>query len=195
MNRRCYLILLLTLLLSSSAQAQTKNYREAMQYYSQENVPFGSLDSLQGIALPIFRGTTLKGRKINLRKLKGKVVVLNFWFIGCAPCIAEIPGLNQVVDQFKDAPVAFVSIAKETKEQLNQKFLPKHEFEFEIIPDPECVIFNNLLQLKGYPTTIVLDKEGVIQLMTVGGKVVEELASEDIKATLIPVITACLNKN
>src|SRR5258706_16453591 len=46
--------------------------------------------------LPSFKLVTLHGDTINSKQTEGKVVVLNFWFIDCHPCIAEVPGLNKL---------------------------------------------------------------------------------------------------
>src|SRR5262249_20333011 len=51
--------------------------------------------------VPAFNVTSLDGQKLDLSALKGKVVVLNFWFIDCPPCQAEMPSLNTLVSEFK----------------------------------------------------------------------------------------------
>ncbi len=45
---------------------------------------------------PDFSVTDMSGKKYTLAGLRGKVIVLNFWFTTCAPCIAEMPGLNAI---------------------------------------------------------------------------------------------------
>ncbi len=49
-------------------------------------------------------------------------MVLNFWFIGCAPCRVEMPGLNQLVSEFKGKDVVFIAFATDAAEDL-QTFL------------------------------------------------------------------------
>ena len=46
----------------------------------------------------MFKVKTIGGKRLTLAELQGKVVVINFWFIGCAPCISEMPALNKLVD-------------------------------------------------------------------------------------------------
>ena len=55
--------------------------------------------------------TNLSGTDINLSSLKGKVVFLNFWAAWCPPCIAEMPGINELHKEFIDrADVVFVMV-------------------------------------------------------------------------------------
>ena len=45
---------------------------------------------------------SLEGEKINFSKLKGNVVVINFWATWCGPCLIEIPNLIELQEEFKD---------------------------------------------------------------------------------------------
>lgn len=107
----------------------------------------------------------IKGKKYTLSELSGKVVVLNFWFIACQPCIMEMPDLNELVTEFKDKEVVFIAIALNTKKEL-KKFLRKTKFNYSIIEDGQ--VMANSYHVKGYPTNIILDKSGVIQFVSTG---------------------------
>ena len=58
--------------------------------------------------------------EISWDKLKGKVVVLEFWNIGCGPCIQAIPHLNDLVEQFSGKPVVFLSISDDNADRIYQ---------------------------------------------------------------------------
>jgi thiol-disulfide isomerase/thioredoxin len=68
--------------------------------------------------LPYFSDTSLTGKVWNPEKLKGKVVLVNFWFIGCMPCMKEIKHFNQLHNSFKDKEFILLSIAPQVKEDL-----------------------------------------------------------------------------
>src|SRR5262245_30857907 len=80
--------------------------------------------AVEGTMAPTFSLTSLEGEKFDLSALRGKVVVLDFWFIGCAPCVAEFGKLNDLVDKFKDKGVVFIALAMDDDAAL-RPFLKK----------------------------------------------------------------------
>ena len=85
--------------------------------------------------LPSFRLPTTEGDTIDLKQTKGKVVVINFWFIDCHPCIAEMPGMNKLAADYKNASVEFISVTYEKIKRLNEEFFAKYKLDFKIIPE------------------------------------------------------------
>jgi len=112
-----------------------------------------------GQPAPIFSSRDIYGELIDLEKLKGKVVVLNFWFVSCTGCVAEMPELNKIKEQFRDKDVEFISIVSNSKNDI-LKFLRKKEFNFKHISEGGllCVKYG----VTGSPTSIIIDKEGNI---------------------------------
>lgn len=115
---------------------------------------------------PGFNVTSLAGQKLDLASLKGKVVVLNFWFIGCPPCIAEMPGLNQLVAEFKDKDVVFIAFARDQEKELRE-FLPTKPFHYQVIANAETQ--HDLYQLNMWPTHIIINREGKVAQRLIGG--------------------------
>jgi peroxiredoxin len=113
-----------------------------------------------------FNVTSLDGKSLNLSALRGKIVVLNFWFIGCAPCRAEIPGLNELVREFKDKDVVFIALASDEENELRE-FLKKSRFDYQIAPNADEVM--KLYNVWSYPTHIIIDRNGLIEMRTTGG--------------------------
>jgi thiol-disulfide isomerase/thioredoxin len=120
-----------------------------------------------GKDLPSFKVSALDGQQFNLPALRGKVVVLNFWFIGCAPCRAEIPDLNKLVAEFKDKNVVFLAMALDKQEEL-RKFLKKVPFNYHIIPDAGEFITEKM-RIRAFPTHIILGPEGHVEATFEGG--------------------------
>jgi peroxiredoxin len=127
---------------------------------------------------PDFDVTTLEEESLKLSDLRGKVIVLNFWFVGCAPCRVEMPGLNTLTDEFKDEDVIFIAFALDNPEAL-QKFLKEEEFTYQIIPDAGKIV--SLYGVKVFPTHVLINKRGEIEFMLTGG-------SEDRHEQLRPLI-------
>jgi peroxiredoxin len=149
---------------------------------------------LDGVPAPNFQGTTIDGMHVSLSAFKGKVIVLNFWFIACPPCRLEVIPLNEIVQQFKDKEVIFLSVAREKEEDL-KTHLKRNEFLFQTVADPSSAIGKDVFHLLGYPTTIVIDKTGKIRYYTLGGKIDEQAVRKEFQQKLVPVINDFLNES
>lgn len=113
-----------------------------------------------------FREQDLEGNLYDLQELKGKVVVINFWFINCPPCRLEIPDLNELVAQYCDnKDVVFLGIALDEKHRL-QEFLRIMPFHYNIIENGRQLALSN--NISGFPTHVVLDREAKIVFHTDG---------------------------
>ncbi|WP_132055331.1 TlpA family protein disulfide reductase [Pseudocnuella soli] len=91
--------------------------------------------------------------------LKGKVVFINFWATWCPPCIAEMPSLNDLYQQFRDDDrLVFLFINEDADVQKAKAFLQKKSYSLPLMTNTGQVpaqIFSGTL-----PTTLILDKDG-----------------------------------
>lgn len=119
-----------------------------------------------GQLLQDFTSTDLSGHRIQLQQLKGKIVVLNFWFIQCMPCLREIPELNKLAEDYADtSQVVFLGIALDRKTVLDS-FLQRTPFQYNIIPSGRPVA--TLYKIYSYPTHVVLNREGRVIFHSTG---------------------------
>ena len=99
---------------------------------------------MEGRPLPGFNFVDLNGNVYNKDNCKGKIVVLNFWFIGCTACQEEMPDLNKIVASYKNRDdVLFISIAPNSTNDL-KKFLEKTPFNYAAIPDKSYYVADTL---------------------------------------------------
>jgi thiol-disulfide isomerase/thioredoxin len=113
-----------------------------------------------GERIASFNEKDLSGERFNLKEMQGKVVVLNFWFIGCVPCREEMPALNELVDKFKEnKEVVFIGIALDEQSELSD-FLKNTPFNYHIIPNGRFTASKYGIMF--YPTHVVLDKQGKV---------------------------------
>ncbi len=117
---------------------------------------------------PPFNFTSLTGEQFDLASLRGKVVVLNFWFVGCPPCREEIPVLNGLAKDFENQDVVFLALAIDDAPEL-QAFLKEVPFSYRIIPNAGSVIIRTFKSTV-FPTHVLIDKEGRVQLKLEGSK-------------------------
>lgn len=133
---------------------------------------------------PAFNVSSIDGKTFDSEKLKGKIVVLNLWFINCPHCVEEIKSLNAVVDEYKNnKDVVFIGMATNDKAKL-QTFLKKNPFKYSIVPSAMQTILsfgepdkNGNIDIP-FPMHIVIDRDGKIVFRTPGGKGVEAVKNE-----------------
>jgi len=144
----------------------------AHQQYIQSDVDWQNC--IVGKPIPRFHALTLTNEKINSEKLKGKVIVINFWFIGCPPCVAEMPALNQLVKEYSDKGVIFLGFTLDDKKSL-KKFFTAHQFDFTIIPDAQNI--EDRFGVLEHPVNFIIDRNGKLVMAWAGGETGEEAKS------------------
>ena len=111
-----------------------------------------------GDKFPAFTATDLNGNVWTNESVKGKVMVLNIWYTGCGPCRKEMPELSEWKNEMPE--VMFFSSTHESAE-LAGPVLEKHGFNW--IPLVNKKQFRDFRGSKGFPMTIIVDKEGVVR--------------------------------
>lgn len=94
---------------------------------------------------------------------QGRPLVLNFWYTGCGPCIREMPELNGWMDACPD--VNYLAVTWNTPEQI-QKIVERRGFRFHQVAG-DSVLWN-MFGVQQTPTTMVLDKQGVVRKLVIG---------------------------
>lgn len=117
----------------------------------------GSLRRWKDEPLPDLDFQTLEGRRLSAADLKGRIVVLNFWFSGCKPCLMEIPELNEMVEEFSESDVIFVALTTDNEAKARE-VLGKHRFAYQIVVDSRPV--HELMGISSYPTHLIFDRSG-----------------------------------
>ncbi len=117
---------------------------------------------------------------IRLGDLHGKVVVLNFWGTWCPPCLMELPHLAELQRKYRaQEGVLFLAVScgpasPEDPEEIRSQtvaFLANQGFDLPTYLDPGFVTRQAVAQavgFRGYPTTLVLDRNGYIRKVWVG---------------------------
>lgn len=119
-----------------------------------------------GKPFPELSVNLLNGDKLAIDELKGEFVVINYWHSACGPCIAAMPGLNQMKDKYNDNPeTLFLAITTDTPQRL-EMFLDIVEFDFvqSIADDRAKEVFGSAV-----PKYVILDQEGIVRYFSGGG--------------------------
>lgn len=127
-------------------------------------------------AFPVFQLKTAQGREFSDKNFQSKLTLVNFFFDKCAPCIAEVPDLNQFALDHPEIQVIAVTSDSQTKVD---QFVKEHRFNWPILFDARKLISNDL-GVTTYPTFMLVDETGKILGVRHGaesdGKVNESLS-------------------
>ena len=119
----------------------------------------------KGRLAPDFALEDLQGNTVRLSDFRGKKVLVNFWASWCPPCKAEMPHLQKFYGEYqsKDVVILGVNLTAIEKHPDNaQKFAQAQQLTFPIVLDREGAVMQTY-QVYAYPTTYVLDSDGVIR--------------------------------
>ncbi len=114
----------------------------------------------EGMAAPSFSIRTLDGKTVSSSDLRGKVVVLNFWFIGCPACLGMEPQLNSFKAKFAgNTDLVFLAMTADPAASV-KKYLGKERFDYTQAADAKDAL--EAFVFGGYPKNIVISKTGEI---------------------------------
>ena len=105
--------------------------------------------------------------EIDLSKLKGKVVYLDFWASWCKPCIKSFPWMNQMKTAYADRGLEIVAVNLDKDRKLAEDFLKKVDINFKIAFDPggdSAMTY----KLKGMPSSFLIGRDGKLYASHIG---------------------------
>ena len=127
----------------------------------------------EGKPAPDFTAKDLNGKDISLSSLKGKVVVVDFWASWCGPCRMVMPSIQEIHEKYgKDVAVLAVD-TWDTKEACLNFLKESSQYTMPVLLDPAAdkqgaSIASTLYGVHGIPTTIIIDKDGIVRTYAVG---------------------------
>lgn len=111
-----------------------------------------------------FEGTTEDGTKVTSAKYQGQVLVVNFWYAGCAPCRVEAPDLQKLSQKYQDKGASFLGVNTHDTAATAASFEKTYGVTYPSILDVDSgsvqLAFSGSLSPNATPTTLVLDKKG-----------------------------------
>lgn len=136
-----------------------------------------------GTPMSDFSRPDLSGQQVRLSDYQGQVVLVNTWATWCPPCRAEMPALNAYYQ--KHAADGFVILAINAGETSTEAAAFARDFglAFPVLLDPQTELMSQL-NIHSYPTSIVIDRDGVVKEVHIG-----MLTPEQVEAKIGPLLT------
>lgn len=95
---------------------------------------------------------------LNFEETQGKVVLINFWATWCPPCIAEMPSMQKLYNDYQDK-IEFLFITNDNFGEINT-FLAKHKYTFKVYRPAQN--YPEYFDIQTIPRTFLIDKNGNI---------------------------------
>lgn len=125
--------------------------------------------TISSAAAPTFNLPGKSGEAIDLAKLKGQVVMLNFWASWCGPCRTEMPLMDQIYKKYSAAGFTMLGVNVDTDSTDAQKFLSQVPVSFPIAFDRDNKV-SKLYAVNAMPSSVFIDRKGNVRSLHRGYK-------------------------
>jgi len=117
-----------------------------------------------GQSAPIFKAQTQKGNTVDLEKLRGEVVLIDYWASWCGPCAKELPTLRKAYKRFADRGFEIISISFDTEVAAMNQFAAREKMTWPLIwaEGGEESDLAKLYNISGIPATFLIGPDGKV---------------------------------
>ena len=128
--------------------------------------------------IDLFALEDLDGKKVDLSKMKGKIIVLDFWATWCSPCKASLPGMQMAVNKYKNDPnvgfyfISTMETASNFRENIRE-FLKEKNYSLDVLCDNVNLktkkrdavysAYSKAFKFSGIPHKMIIDGNGYLR--------------------------------
>jgi peroxiredoxin len=132
---------------------------------------------------PDFTLHDLTGQTATLSSFRGKkAVLLDFWATWCGPCKAALPGLQDLTENFRDRGLEVLTIDQGESLDQVRYFIDRRKYSFRVLLDLDIAV-GDIYGVRGIPTSVLVDKAGVVRWISVGRSGDEEVQKQVERVT------------
>jgi peroxiredoxin len=139
----------------------------------------------EGFMAPDFTLPTLEGESITLSDLNGSAILINIWASWCPPCRAEMPAMQSIYEKYHDDGFIILAVNATNQDSLPSvnQFIQSNQLTFPVLLDTDGKVSTSY-QLLSLPTSLFVDKNGIVQEVVIGGPMSEALLLDQVKSLL-----------
>jgi len=120
-----------------------------------------------------FECVLIDGKTINVKDLRGKVVLVNFWATTCGPCRAEFPNMKKLHEKYKPLGYEMIAYSCGDDDETLMAYVEKEQHPWlvgSLLMSTRNGVkdYNEFYGIRGIPTTFLLDRNGLVRFMMVG---------------------------
>ena len=123
----------------------------------------------KGVPAPDITVSSMAGDTVHLASFRGTPVLLNLWATWCEPCKEETPYLESVARKYGPRGLKVVGLSQDARgsDEAIASFVKQYGMTYTVLRDPDMVAMERYA-IVGLPTTILLDRQGIIRYVTIG---------------------------
>jgi peroxiredoxin len=114
-----------------------------------------------------FTLATPGGGTFKLSEHRGKVVMVNFWATWCPPCLEEMPAMDRLYRQHKDAGFVLIAVSVDADARKVTPFVTEHKLTFPIGLDPKMDLANGYA-VRALPSSFIVARDGTLAALAIG---------------------------
>lgn len=149
------------------------NYKIDSTLFTMQSIPedinlryFESLEPMEPLEIgdyaPNWNLVSSNGEMVALSDYRGELVLIDFFFAGCPPCIEILPRLNSLYEKYRDQGLQIIGINSIDTKKTLEYFKERHRINYPLLVGSLDV--NNAYKVNGYPELFLIDREGKILL-------------------------------
>jgi cytochrome c biogenesis protein CcmG, thiol:disulfide interchange protein DsbE len=127
----------------------------------------------------------LDGREVRVHAAQGHVRVVDFWATWCEPCLEQLPFLDRLSVSYAEQGLRVYAVSFDEDRAALERFLDEHPLSFPVLWDQGGAGLSDRLMVTRLPTTLLLDREGLVREVHLGFAPSEAKKLEDAVRILL----------